>query len=505
MTRPIQLDLTAELCRRSFAEFTERFFPVVTGVPLARNVAIDAKLAVLQAVADGRITGITCICEPPGVAKSTTLALYASWRRARNPGHRSIHASHAFGLASTESRRVRRLVESDEYRALFPRVVLRSDENTAEHWATTLDGRYFACGTDGALTGRRAHEGICDDPLNAPDRFSKAARDSLWAWFTEAFLTRLDGDHAPVVVVQQRLDRDDLVGRLLASGERVTLVELAAEYDPAHHCVVHADDGAVVWEDPRSVDNELLAPTVLPREKLETLKKQIGSSAYATQYGQRATDDSAAVIKRSWWNWHRASHVADNTPRPAGCDTSRPAISTPDSFPRIVVAADLTFGSLKGDYCAVQAWGSLAAGRYLLRRWRKRAGLLESVALLKQWALDFPTALIVIEKAANGAGALEELTAAGVPRVVGRRPLGSKAERIGVVSATIESGCCFLPLGLPGIGDFVEELAGATKHDDEQDAAAYAIHELNRAELMTMTIGMPPILMQRRAHDWGDR
>lgn len=45
--------------------------------------------------------------------------------------------------------------------------------------------------------------------------------------------------------------------------------------------------------------------------------------------------------------------------------------------------------------------------------------------------------------------AIEELTAAGIPRVVAVTPLGSLAERIGIVSATIEAGNALLPLGVP--------------------------------------------------------
>ena len=100
-------------------------------------------------------------------------------------------------MASTESRRVRRLLSSDLYRSMFPEVVLRADEATVDHWATTRDGRYFAIGTDGALTGRRAHEAVLDDPMNAINRFSKSKRDAMWAWFCESLSTRLDGDDAP--------------------------------------------------------------------------------------------------------------------------------------------------------------------------------------------------------------------------------------------------------------------------------------------------------------------
>jgi predicted phage terminase large subunit-like protein len=446
--------LQAELCRRSFLEFVRRFWPVVTGLPLVENGATKALVSALQDVADGKVTRLL-VALPPGTGKSTVLALYAAWRLARKPEWRSIHASHSFEIARTESLRVRRLIESDAYKAFFP-MQLRDDESTAAHWATTKDGRYIAVGTDGALTGRRAHESVLDDPLNAPDRFSKAARDTLWAWFQEALSTRLDGDRAPIIVVQQRLDRDDLIGRLIEQGGW-TLLELPAE----------AEDGT------------LLAPNVLSREKLDALKLQVGSATYACQYLQRPSDDSSATIKRSWWRFHHAPHVALNAPRPSGCELATPAPLTPDRFERIVIACDLTFGSVKGDYACAQVWGGLGAARYLLAMWRRRAGLLESVQAIRVMAADYPNARIIIERAANGAGAIEELAAAGLSRVIAVKPLGSKAERLGMVSATIEAGNCYLPLGTGWLADFVEELAGATKHDDMQDAAAYAIHDLN--------------------------
>lgn len=473
----------AELCRRSFIDFARHFWPVVTGQALVENEATSALAAALQDVGDGKITRLL-VAIAPGTGKSTMLCLYAAWRLARNAGHRAIHAAHSFDIASTESRRVRRLVESDEFRALFP-LELRADESTVAHWATTADGRYFAVGTDGALTGRRAHEAVLDDPLNATDRFSRAARDTLWAWFQETLSTRLDGDRAPIVVVQQRLDRDDLIGRLLEVGGW-TLLELPAERE----------------------DGSLLAPNVLPREKLDQLKIDIGAATYACQYLQRPSDDAGAAIKRAWWRFHHGPHVAPSAPRPSGCELVTPAIATPDRFDRIVMACDLTFGSARGDFACAQVWGSRGSARLLLALWRRRAGLLESVQAIRQLAADYPLAKIVMERAANGAGAIEELAVAGVPHVVPVTPLGSKAERLGMVSATIEAGNCYLPLGASWLGDFVEELAGATKHDDQQDCAAYAIHELNtsgRDLVRAVHLGRGPGARGPRLHtdEWG--
>lgn len=463
----LERELLRSILRDDFASFVRWGWPLVTGMELVTNDAIAAVVRALQDVADGKIARLL-IAMPPGVGKSTLLCLYSAWRLARRADWRSIHASHSFEIAATESRRVRRLVEGDAFRRMFPHVVMRGDENTIGAWRTTKDGAYYAAGRDTALTGRRAHEAICDDPLNAIDRFSRAAREALWVWFQEALSTRLDGDRAPVVVVQQRLDRDDLIGRLIEQGGW-TLVELPAIRE----------------------DGTLLAPNVLSREKLDALRAQIGELAFVTQYLQRPSDDSQAVIKRAWWSFHHAKHVSPIAPRPAGCDVERPAVPTPDSFDAIVIAADLTFGSLTGDYAVAQVWASYGGARYLLEQWRARAGFDASLAAIVGLAERYPRAAVVVEKAANGAAVIEKLRER-IATVIAMKPLGAKQARIAAMAPTVESGACLLPLGAPWLGEFVEELAGATKHDDMADTAAYALAQLaRRAAVSSAADGIP--------------
>ena len=477
---PIQV--RAELMRRSFEAFTTWAWPLIQdGRPYVPNAIADRIIATLQAAADGVLTKVLVAC-PPGVGKTTILACYAGWRRARDPGWRSIHAGHAFELAATESRRVRRLVTTDEFKSLFPAVVIRDDENTAGLWATTRNGVYTAVGVEGAVTGRRANEVCADDPLNAASRSSKAARDALWAWFTESLSTRVDGN-GPTLIIQQRLDRDDLIGRLIEAGGW-HLVELPAEDE----------------------HGEPLAPNVLPREKLAALKATIGAATYACQYLQRPSDDSNAAIKRTWWRFHRPAHVAENAPRPSGCDTDVPAVSTPTSFDKIVIACDLTFGGVKSsnDLACCQVWGLSQGARYLLAVWWRKATQLTQRDAIKELKRAYPRARVVIEKAAGGAGILEQLAADGIA-AIGVPPLGSKAQRLDLVSPAIEAGLCYLPLGAAWLGDFVEELAGASKHDDAQDAAALALTELstntNDVERARKLLGMGAMLMEM-ANPW---
>ncbi|CAN5908534.1 hypothetical protein BH11MYX3_BH11MYX3_04670 [soil metagenome] len=446
--------LNRALLTRSLDAFTRWAWPLITSSPLAPNKATDAIIATLQRVADGELTRVL-IALPPGVGKSKLLACYAAWRLARDPWHRAIHVGHAAGLAETESRRVRRLVEGDEFRAVFG-VKLRDDENTAAHWATDEGGRYIAVGTDGALLGRRADEAILDDPLDGNDRWSKPAKQRLVEWFFGSLSTRLDGIGA-IVVVQQRLCRDDLIG-VLAEFESYTLVSLPAEDE----------------------EGNLLAPEILTRDKLDEQRERSPSN-YSCMYLQRPSDDANAAVPRTWWRFHRPAHVAIDTSPPLGCNADAPAIPTPDTFDAQAITVDMTFGGVKrtNDFACIQVWGRKRSptGKQLfclLHQWRKRASQLEQRKALRAIMASFPRAKVFVEKAAGGAGAIEELISDGIP-VEPIQPLGSKETRLGMyASAPIEEGRVLLPLGASYLPELVEELAGGTGHDDSQDCLVYA-------------------------------
>ena len=478
--RPRRAALARELCRRSFKAFVQRMWHVVEpSRDLLPSVAVDGICAALQATVDHGVTRLAISC-PPGVSKSLLCSvLYPAWTLLRTDGKaRIMCGSYSWDFSTRDSRRCRDLVQSAEYAALVGgRWSIRSDVNKLDDWWTTAGGRRLITSVDGKSTGERVNYQVIDDALSAADRLSDSTRKEAARWITEVLPSRLDDPkHAVRVIVGQRLAVDDPIGVVRADPNWRYLKLPAVLADGDEPTELLAPGGKIVWRDTRAPGVPLFA--LLDLVDLERLKAEHGSGPYAAQYLQNPTDDSTAIVKRAWWGWYHAPHVAPTTDRPAGCSEVA-AVPMPIDFDRYVIACDLTFGSQKGDYACVQAWASKGAARYLLASWRRRAGLLESVAAIKSLAEQYPTAKIIVEKAANGAGAVEELAAAGVPNVVPVSPLGNKATRLGLVSATIEAGNALLPLGAPWVGDFVEELAGATKHDDQQDCAAYAIHDLN--------------------------
>ncbi|HEY1555825.1 MAG TPA: phage terminase large subunit [Kofleriaceae bacterium] len=417
----------------------------------------------------------------PGTGKSTIKVVASSWEIARNPAHRMLHGSHSYELASRDSRRTRRIVESPAFKARFG-VQLRSDENTMGYWSSTEGGFYVAAGAGSGVTGHRVNSVVIDDGLSALGAHSKADRDAAYTWLAEGMLTRIDTDtqgrDGRALVVGQRLAASDLAGRLRETGAW-TVVTVPAEFDPRRRCFVFARDGRELWRDPREQEGELAAPDVLPAQKLAELRAAIGSAAFNAHYNQAPGSDETSLCPAKWWRFYRSAHATGSQRRPIGCDDA-PAVVLPDPFSRTVIASDLTFGATgaSADYAVVACWAVSGGGRYLLELFRRRCGFDEQVSAIAGMAERHPGAKVVIEAAANGRAVVETLrkSVAGVLTV---KAQGSKAQRLAAIVPAIESGSCYLPESAPWLADLVEEFQtfpGA--HDDIVDACGYAIADL---------------------------
>lgn len=141
-----------ESARGNFLEFVRQMWPqFICG--RHHEIMADA----FQRVVDGKLKRLI-ICMPPRSGKSElTSYMLPAWYLGKHPDHKIIQASHTAELAVSFGRKVRNLVDSEDYQRVFPSVKLQSDSKAAGRWSTNKKGEYFAIGNSGALAGKGAN------------------------------------------------------------------------------------------------------------------------------------------------------------------------------------------------------------------------------------------------------------------------------------------------------------------------------------------------------------
>ena len=156
----------------------------------------------------------------PRFGKSQMISIYyPAWYLGKHPDHKVIVASHTADLAVDMARKVRNLMQTDEYRDIFPGVSIAADAKAAGKWNTNKGGEYFATGVGGALAGRGGHLIIVDDPHSEQDLKASnfASLDTTYEWFSAGLRTRLMPG-GKICVLHTRWHQRDLIGRLTKDG-----------------------------------------------------------------------------------------------------------------------------------------------------------------------------------------------------------------------------------------------------------------------------------------------
>jgi predicted phage terminase large subunit-like protein len=471
----------AETCRRGLRAFVREMWPVIERRPFVDNWHIGAVCEQLEAVSAGEIRRLI-INQPPRSTKSTiTAVMWPAWEWLTSPELQWLFASYSDALATKHSLVCRRLIQSEGLRSAADGIPwarrvgyrgmlgllgqewdLAVDEVLKTRFSNTETGYRIATSTGGTATGEGGDRLVIDDPLKASDARSDAIRKGANEWFDETWSTRLnDPVRAAHVVIMQRLHEQDLTGHLLGRGEWEHLC-LPAEYEPKH---------PFVWpDDPRTVEGESLDPVRLPPQRLEELKRDLGSYGFAGQLQQRPSPEEGGMFKRDWWQrWTVAS--------------------LPPRWERVIASWDLAFkDSGASSYVVGQVWGINGADRYLLGQVRARLEFTktcDAIVALAAWRPDARAKLV--EDKANGPAVMSALKRR-VSGLIPVEPDGSKEARAAAVSPLVESGNVFLPaadvIPCPAgyeptrVADFIEELANfpASSRNDQVDATSQALN-----------------------------
>ena len=136
--------VTREKAQKSFMAFVHEMWP---GFIHGRHHALMAKK--FEEIAAGKLKRLI-INMPPRHTKSEFASyLLPSWFLGKYPDKKVIQTSNTAELAVGFGRKVRNLVDSEQYSKIFPGVGLRADSKAAGRWATSHGGDYFAIGVGG--------------------------------------------------------------------------------------------------------------------------------------------------------------------------------------------------------------------------------------------------------------------------------------------------------------------------------------------------------------------
>ena len=130
------------------------------------------------------------------------------------PDMKIMQTTHTAELSARFGRKVRNLMDTDEYKQIFNKVSLSADSKSAGRWETNKGGEYFAAGVGGAITGRGADLLIIDDPHSEQDALSPTALESAYEWYTSGPRQRLQPGGI-IVIVMTRWSTLDLTEKLI--------------------------------------------------------------------------------------------------------------------------------------------------------------------------------------------------------------------------------------------------------------------------------------------------
>lgn len=269
--------------------------------PFTEGWAVQAICDHLEAVTRGDVLKLL-INVPPGCTKSLTTNVFWpawEWGPKNMPSMRYVTAAYTDSLTIRDNRRMRQLVQSDQYMRGWGDIVkLSPDEANKQKFSNTSTGFKIASSVRGSVMGERGDRIIVDDPNNTKEVDSEPALNQALQWFTEVLPTRIStpGSSA-IVVIMQRTHERDVSGHILANELGYEHLCLPMEFEPDRRSYT-----SIGFEDPRTEEGELLWPERFSRDYLENdLKPQLrswgGSFAESGQLQQRPTPRGGGMFQ----------------------------------------------------------------------------------------------------------------------------------------------------------------------------------------------------------------
>lgn len=218
-----------QLARIDFWCFVELLFPQLhSGQKIVYAPYLELIASALMGVASDKTRRLIINLPPRHMKSILTSVLYPAWRLGTTPTLKFICVSYSDTLAHDLSNLTRTVMQSPQYKSIFPKTVL--DKKAVDYIRTTTGGYRFATAVGSDITGFGADEIIIDDPIEPQDALSETAKQRLRDWVNSSVLTRFNNfNRGKLILVMHRLAPDDLSQTFEASAGLILKLPLIAE------------------------------------------------------------------------------------------------------------------------------------------------------------------------------------------------------------------------------------------------------------------------------------
>jgi predicted phage terminase large subunit-like protein len=263
---------------------------------------------VLEHFARGEIRKLI-VSVPPQHGKSLGASvLLPAYMLGLDPDRKIAIASYNQTLASRFNRRVQRLLDTENYGAMFPSTTIKPLAGKSEYERTSShteivgrQGELFAVGREGSLTGHEVDVFILDDLYkDAMEANSPVVRENCWEWYPDVVRTRMHNDSQELIVFT-RWHEEDLIGSILArekhtvlrrwnqigrlARDRWLVVNFEALKTGAKTEIDERNEGEALWTRKHS-KRHLLARRNLDAERFECMYQGRPSARGGLLYGE---------------------------------------------------------------------------------------------------------------------------------------------------------------------------------------------------------------------------
>jgi predicted phage terminase large subunit-like protein len=428
--------------RSSFLTFVKTMWPDFIEGKHHRLIADK-----LERIANGKCKRLIVNMPPRHTKSEFASYLFPAWMIGLKPDMKIIQATHTTDLAVNFGRKVKNVLETDEYREIFPGTELAVDSKASGRWDTNKGGMYYAVGVGSNLAGRGADLLVIDDPHSEQTAMSASGFEAAWEWYTGGPRQRLQPGGA-IVLVQTRWSEKDLTGQLI----RAQIKDKKADQWEVLELPAILPSGEPCW------------PEYWALEELLSVKFSVPAYKWNAQYQQDPTSEELSILKREWWKKWKEPHMPE--------------------LQYVIQSYDTAFSKKEtADYSAITTWGVFSPKTYgptaliLLDSKKGRWDFPELKEIALQQYQYWEPETVIIEAKASGTPLTHELRNMGIPVVNFTPSRGNdKMSRVHSISPLFEAGMIWYP-DEKWAEEVIEECAAFPngQHDDLVDSTTQAL------------------------------